>query len=298
MSKLQLKGVLPPMVTPFKENGDVDYDAYACNIDRWNTTGLAGYLTLGSNSETPFLSEDEKLELIRLTVSGAANSKHVMVGTGLESIRETIRLTNKAASLGAQSALILTPGFFQSEMTTPALVDYFTQVADHVDIPILLYNVPKFARTNMNADAVARLSEHPNIIGMKDSSGNVPQLATFVRVSADDFNVMVGTAGAWYPALALGVKAGVHALANCCPDECVRIQELFDAGDWAGARDLYQRVFPVNAAVTGTYGIAGLKYGCDLMGYKGGYVRSPLQQLKDSQKEELRRIYIKAGLID
>ncbi len=298
MSKLQLKGVLPPMVTPFKENGDVDYDAYACNIDRWNTTELAGYLTLGSNSETPFLSEDEKLELIRLTVSGAAKGKHVMVGTGLESIRETIRLTNKAASLGAQSALILTPGFFQSEMTTPALVDYFTQVADHVDIPILLYNVPKFARTNMNADAVARLSEHPNIIGMKDSSGNVPQLATFVRVSADDFNVMVGTAGAWYPALALGVKAGVHALANCCPDECVRIQELFDAGDWAGARDLYQRVFPVNAAVTGTYGIAGLKYGCDLMGYKGGYVRSPLQQLKDSQKEELRRIYIKAGLID
>ena len=90
----------------------------------------------------------------------------------------------------------------------------------------------------------------------------------------------------------------MHALANCCPDECVRIQELFDAGDWAGARDLYQRVFPVNAAVTGTYGIAGLKYGCDLMGYKGGYVRSPLQQLKDSQKEELRRIYIKAGLID
>ena len=297
MSKLQLKGVLPPMITPFKENGDVDYDAYSYNIDKWNGTKLAGYLTLGSNSETPFLSEDEKIELIKLTVSGAAKDKHVMVGTGLDSIKDTIKLTNKAASLGAQSALILTPSFYKSAMNSAAIIDYFTQVANNVDIPVLIYNVPKFTDVNIGANAVAKLSEHPNIIGMKDSSGNVPQLATFVRVSADDFNVMVGTAGAWYPALALGVKAGVHALANCCPNECAEVQELFDAGNWEAARDLYQRVFPVNAAVTGAYGIAGLKYGCELMGYKGGYVRSPLQQLKDSQKEELRKIYETAKLI-
>jgi 4-hydroxy-2-oxoglutarate aldolase len=298
MAKLQFKGVLPPMITPFKENGDVDYDAYSYNIDKWNGTKLAGYLTLGSNSETPFLTEDEKIELIKLTVSGAAKDKHVMVGTGLDSIKDTIKLTNKAAALGAQSALILTPSFYKSAMnSSAALIDYFTQVADNVDIPVLIYNVPKFTNVNIAADAVAKLSQHPNIIGMKDSSGNVPQLATFVRVSADDFNVMVGTAGAWYPALALGVKGGVHALANCCPNECAEVQELFDAGNWEAARDLYQRVFPVNAAVTGTYGIAGLKYGCELMGYKGGFVRSPLQQLKDSQKEELKKIYETAKLI-
>ena len=108
MSKLQLNGVLPPMITPFKENGDVDYDAFSYNIEKWNETGLAGYLVLGSNSETPFLNEEEKLQLIKLTVECAAEGKHIMVGTGLESIRETIKLTNKAAALGAQSALILT----------------------------------------------------------------------------------------------------------------------------------------------------------------------------------------------
>lgn len=297
MSKLQLKGVLPPMITPFKENGDVDYEAFSYNIEKWNETDLRGYLVLGSNSETPFLSEEEKLELIKLTVSGSKKDKHIMVGTGMESIRETIRLTNKAASLGAESALLLTPGFFLNEMNTAALVDYFTTVADHVDIPILLYNVPKFARTNMGTDAVAKLSEHPNIIGMKDSSGNVPQLASYVRVSTDDFNVMVGTAGAWYPAMALGVQAGVHALANCCPNECVQMQTLFDAGKLDESRNLYQKMFPVNAAVTATYGVAGLKYGCDLMGFKGGYVRSPLQQLTDEKKEELRKIFASAELI-
>ena len=297
MSKLQLKGVLPPMITPFKENGDVDYDAFSYNIEKWNETGLAGYLVLGSNSETPFLNEEEKLQLIKLTVECAAEGKHIMVGTGLESIRETIKLTNKAAAFGAQSALILTPGFFLSEMNTTAIVDYYTQVADHTDIPILLYNVPKFARTNMDPEAIAKLSEHPNIIGMKDSSGNVPQLASYVRVSTDDYNVLVGTAGAWYPALALGIKAGVHALANCCPNECVKIQELFDAGQWEPARDLYQRVFPVNAAVTGSFGISGLKYGCDLMGFKGGYVRSPLQQISEQRKADLRKVFEKAQLI-
>lgn len=297
MSKLQLKGVLPPMITPFKENGDVDYDAFVHNIEKWNETNLAGYLVLGSNSETPYLSTEEKLELIRLTVTYADKKKHIMAGTGLESIRQTVELTNQAAKLGAQSALILTPCFFGGSMNSEALVDYFTRVADQVEIPVLLYNVPKFTHVNIGADAVAKLMEHPNIIGMKDSSGNVPQLATFRRVTSDDFNVMVGTAGAWYPALALGIKAGVHALANCCPNECVRIQELFEEGNWKASRDLYQKVFPVNAAVTGAYGIAGLKYGCDLMGYRGGSVRSPLQPLTEEKEASLRKIFEEAGLL-
>lgn len=288
---------MPPMITPFKENGDIDFDAFVNNIEKWNHTPLAGYLVLGSNSETPFLSEEEKLELIRLTVSAAAPGKHIMAGCGLESIRETIRLTNKAAALGAQSALLLTPGFFQSEMTTEALVDYYTQVADQAEIPVLLYNVPKFARTNMGAEAVARLSEHPNIIGMKDSSGNLIQLAGFLNAAAEDFNVMVGTAGAWYPALTLGVEAGIHALANCCPDECVRIQALYEEDALEKAKNLYLRMLPVNTAVTATFGIAGLKYACDLMGYQGGFVRSPLQQLSEERKQSLRAVFVRAGLI-
>lgn len=297
MNKLQLKGVFPPMITPFKENGDVDYSAFVFNIEKWNQTNLAGYLVLGSNSETPYLSMEEKLELIRLTVANADRKKLILAGTGLESIRETVALTNQAAELGVQGALILTPCYYGGSMTSDALVDYFSQVADHVEIPVLIYNVPKFTHVNIGADAVARLAEHPNIIGMKDSAGDVQQLVAFRRVISEDFNLMVGTAGAWYPALTLGLRAGVHALANCCPSECVKIQELFEKGDLKASRELYQKVFPVNAAVTGTYGIAGLKYGCDLMGYRGGFVRKPLQQLPEEKKTSLRKIFEKAELI-
>jgi 4-hydroxy-2-oxoglutarate aldolase len=298
LSKLQLKGVLPPMITPFKENGDVDYDAFVHNIQKWNNTKLAGNLVLGSNSETAYLNEEEKLELIKLAVENTVPDKHVIVGSGLESIRETIKLTNRAAKLGIKSALLLTPFYYSEKMNTVALVDYFTTIADNTDIPILIYNVPKFTHVNIGADAVARLSEHPNIIGLKDSSGDVPQLATFKRVTPDDFNVLVGTAGAWYPALTLGIRAGIHALANCCPNECIEVQEYFEVGNWEEARNIYQRVFPVNTAVTGTYGIAGLKYACDLLGFKGGYVRSPLQALSDSEKAGLKKILTTARLLD
>lgn len=297
MGKMKIQGVFPPMITPFKENDDVDYKAFVHNVEKWNDSGLAGYLVLGSNSEACFLDEAEKLELIRLTVQYAAKGRHIMVGTGMDSIRQTIALTNKAAALGAESALILTPVFFNGSMNSQALIDYFTQVADNVDIPILLYNVPKFTHVNIEAEAIRTLMEHKNIIGMKDSSGNIPQLAAYQNMTPDDFSVMIGTAGGWYPALTLGVTGGIHALANCCPNECVKIQELFNAGDWEASRALYHRVFPVNAAVTGKYGIAGLKYGCGRLGFQGGKVRSPLQPLSETQKKELDAIFMKAELL-
>lgn len=297
MSKLQLKGVLPPMITPFKENGDVDYDAFIYNIRSWNESKLAGYLVLGSNSETAYLSYEEKIKLIEFTIENAATNKHIMVGSGLESIRETISLTNRAAKIGANSALLLTPFFYSGKMDSLALVKYYTTVADHTDLPVLIYNVPKFTHVNISADAVAKLSVHPNIIGIKDSSGDVPQLASLKRITGDDFNVMVGTASAWYPALALGIKAGILALANCCPNECAEVQEAFEKGNWEEARNIYLRMLPVNTAVTDRYGIAGLKYACDLLGFKGGFVRSPLQQLSDLEEEGLKNILTTAEVL-
>lgn len=286
----KIKGVLPPMITPFLENGDVDYDGFANNIDKWNQSKLAGYLVIGSNSETVYLSEQEKLELVRLTVKHAAPGRHVMVGSGLESARETIALTNRCAALGAHSALILTPFYYGGAMDTAALIRYYTTVADHTDIPILIYNVSKFTHVNISADAVAQLSRHPNIAGMKDSNGDVPQLATFLRVADPSFQVMTGTFGAWYPALTLGITGIISAMANCCPTPIAEVQELFDAGDWQRARELYQRYFPVNAAVTGKYGIPGLKYAATRSGYTGGHVRNPLCDSTEQDKAALDAI--------
>ena len=292
----KLIGVLPPMITPFLENGDVDYKGFASNIQKWNKDRMAGYLVIGSNSETVYLSESEKLELVKLTVENAAPGRHVMAGTGLESARETIDFTNKCAKLGAHSALVLTPFYYGGAMTSKALIRYFKEVADNSDIPVLLYNVSKFTHINIPADAVAELSRHPNIAGMKDSNGDVPQLATFLRVADPSFQVMTGTFSAWYPALALGITAIISAMANCNPNEIDEVQKLFNAGEWEKSRELYQRFFPVNGAVTGKFGIPGLKFATDYNGYTGGYVRNPLIDSSQDDKAALTAILEKAGI--
>lgn len=295
MAFIKIKGVLPPMITPFDENDEVDYNKHVRNIERWNEYDLAGYLVLGSNSETVYLTEVEKLKLVELTVNHRKAGKLVVAGTGMESTRATIDLTNKAAELGADCALIVTPFYYGGKMNDEALINFYTGVADKVKIPVMIYNVTKFTHVNISPNAVGVLCKHPNIIGMKDSSGNISQLIDFKRVIGDEkFNLMIGTASIWYPALTLGIEGSVMALANCCPGECVKVQKEFEDGNFEKARELYERVFPVNSAVTGKYGIAGLKYSCDLLGFEGGLVRKPLIQLKEQEKSELIDILKKA----
>jgi 4-hydroxy-2-oxoglutarate aldolase len=297
MSKMQIRGVLPPMMTPFTEDQSVDYDKHVQNMEKWNQDKLAGYLVLGSNSEASYLSEEEKIKLMELTVKHAKKDRLILAGTGLESAVETIRLTNKAAEIGCHGALLLTPFYYVGKMNDEALIKYFTYVADRVDIPVLIYNVPKFTHINVSVNVVRELSRHPNIIGMKDSTGNVPQLVSFLPVIPQDFNLMVGTVSSWFPALTLGIKAGIFALANLAPNECTEIQEAYEAGDLDSARKTYMRVFPVNTAVTATYGVPGLKYASDLMGYQGGSVRSPLLASKDAEKAAIKEILKAAELL-
>jgi len=294
---LILSGIFPPMLTPFKQNGDVDCDAFVRNLMKWNTEALGGYLVLGSNSETAYLTEEEKLTLIKLTVESAKNERTILAGTGMESTRETIRLTNEAARFGAHAALILTPSYYIGQMTDRAMIHHFTTIADAAAIPILLYNVPKFTHLNLSAAAVRELSGHPNIIGMKDSAGDVAQLEAFKIAAKPGFNIIVGTASALYPALALGIRAGILALANCAPGICIELQRLFAEGKLEEARTIHERIVPVNKAITATYGIAGLKYASTLMGYEGGFVRSPLLELTEEEKKLVQNIFREAELI-
>ena len=289
-----IKGVLPPMITPFSDTGEVDFEGFVANIHKWNKDKLAGYLVIGSNSETAYLDEAEKLELVRLTAENADPGRHVMAGTGMESARNTIAFTNKCASLGAQSALVLTPSYYLGAMNSGAMIRFFTAVADASEIPILIYNVTKFTHVNIGVDAVAELSRHPNIVGMKDSNGDIAQLVTFLEVADPSFQVMPGTFSVWYSALALGLTGIISAMANCCPNPIAEVQELFDAGEWATALALYQRFFPVNAAVTGRYGVAGLKYSATQAGYTGGHVRNPLADSSATDQAELDAILAKA----
>ena len=298
MSKFPVTGVMSPMITPFKENGDVDYEAFQFNLEKWNKTGLSGFLVAGSNSETPYLDETEKLKLIELTVQNVDSNKIVLAGTGLESTRDTIDLTNKAARLGANAALILTPNYYGDAMGDEAQLQYFTDVADNSDIPVLIYNVTKFTHINISPIVVSKLSRHPNILGMKDSSGNIAQLIKFQLSSLDpEFNLLVGTASAWNPALQIGIRASIMALANSCPQECVEVQSLFDSGRQAESLALYRRLYPVNEAVTAKFGVPGLKYACDRLGFKGGFTRRPLLNIGDEQRTRIDEILRNAELV-
>ena len=290
-------GVIPPMMTPFRENEKVDYDMFVRNIKRWNKDDLGGYLVLGSNSEASYLSEREKLRLMRLTVEQAKRGRNVIAGTGLESARETVRFTEKAARLGIDAALVLTPSYYIDQMTDEALIGHFTFVADHSPIPILIYNVPKYTHVNVSVNVAKRLSEHPNIIGMKDSKGDLAQIELLTKSVASNFQLIVGSASVWYASLRLGVTSGIMALSNFAGNQCAQIQSFLKSGDIEKAEELHKRLLPVNTAVTSTYGVAGLKYAATLAGYEGGFVRRPLRPLTDDSKMVIRGILQTAGIL-
>ncbi len=297
MNNITIEGILPPMLTPFTEQGEVDYDAHVRNLERWNKDDLGGYLVLGSNSETAYLTETEKLKLIELTVQHTKKGRTVLAGTGLESTRETIRLTNLAADIGAHAALLLTPNFYTPMMTDESLVHHYRQIADASCIPILIYNVPVYTHLVISVNAVKILSEHPNIIGMKDSSGDVPRLAQIKSMVKESFHLIVGTTSALYPALTLGIRAAVLAPANFAGTQCAKVQRLYNEGKISEAKELYYKLMPVNTAVTSLYGIAGMKYAATLLGYEGGYVRSPLLPVPKAAQDHIRQILITAELM-
>jgi 4-hydroxy-2-oxoglutarate aldolase len=289
MKKLQPKGVIPPVITPFNADGEVNYGAYERNMERWEKENLGGYVVLGSNGEFPYLGEDEKLELVKLTVEGSKKGRPVLVGTGMESARETIRLTNKAAKLGADAALILTPNYFSSIMDeTKSFIAFFKEVADHSDIPVYLYNVPKFSKVNMKVEAVAALATHPNIHGMKDSTGDAVQLQNFKSAVPAEWNLMTGTAITWLEALKMGIKACIIAPANCYPQAAVDVMNAFDAGNVALAEELNVKSLALNKISSTAYGMPGLKVACDMLGYEGGHVRNPLLDLSPEEAAKFK----------
>jgi 4-hydroxy-2-oxoglutarate aldolase len=297
MSEIDLNGIFPPIPTPFVED-HVAYDKLAFNIEKWSKTGLKGLVAMGSNGEYVYLSAAEKRKFVEKVVALTPDHMLVIAGTGCESTRETIELTRDCAACGAHAALVVTPHYYGGRMNEAAMLAYFTAVADQSPIPILLYNVPKFTHVNLTCRLVAQLSRHPNIVGIKDSTGNVIQLGEFLNNVEADFNLLVGTAGALLGGLTLGCVGGVLALANVAPQNCVKIHALVKEGNFEAAKQLQLKMIPVNQAVTATYGVPGLKAAMDMLGYFGGNPRPPLLPASEKEKSEIREILIKADLLE
>jgi 4-hydroxy-2-oxoglutarate aldolase len=289
---MKLSGVMPPITTPF-QNGKLVLNKLKENFQKWNKTELSGYLVLGSNGEAVYLNEKEKTKVIEVSRESIPTSKIMIVGTGMESTQETIRFTNQAAKMGADCALVVTPSYFKASMKPQILYDHFISAAESSQIGILIYNVPQFTGINMESELVAKLSEHPNIIGIKDSSGNIGQLSEIIYLSHEKFAVFVGSAPVFFPALCVGAVGGILAVAQVAPQACVQIQNLFNKGEMDEARALQSQLTPLAKAVTAIYGIGGLKMAMDLAGYFGGNPRHPLKRPNQEVEEELKRLLLR-----
>jgi len=296
-STISLNGVFPPVPTPFDAAGEVNHRALADNLERLNRYDLTGYVVLGSNGEAGYLDVEEKLRVLETARQAIPAEKLLIAGTGCESTRQTIALTNQAAQAGADAALLLTPHYYDGKMTPEALAHHYQAVAEAVSIPVLLYTVPKFTHVDIDAATIARIASHPNVIGIKDTGGNMAKMADVVRLTGPDFQVLAGSAGFFLTGLAVGAVGGVLALSNVAPQKCLDIYNLFRAGRLDEAAELQRRMVPVNAAITARFGIAGLKAALEMLGYYGGPVRSPLLDLSESECQALRDILAEGGVL-
>jgi 4-hydroxy-2-oxoglutarate aldolase len=294
---LSLKGCFPPIPTPFDAKGRVDHQQLAKNLETWQRTALAGFVVLGSNGEVTLLKPTEKLAVWKTAGQAISKGKRFIAGTGCESTIETIELTEKAAGLGAQAAMVVTPHYYRARMDHGALMNHYTMVAERSPIPIILYNVPAFTNVDMSAELVIALSKHPNIIGLKESSGNVAKMGLIAREAPDHFQLLAGSGSFLLPALSIGAVGGVMALSAVAPNAVVEIMAHFEAGRLTDARKTQLRHIPTNNAVTARFGIPGFKAALDLLGMYGGPVRAPLRPLDESAMAELKGILAEAGLL-
>ncbi|HET7291715.1 MAG TPA: dihydrodipicolinate synthase family protein [Vicinamibacteria bacterium] len=283
---MTLRGVIPPLVTPFREDGSLDEEAFEANLERYAAFDLAGYLVLGSNGEAGSLDEDEKLRLLRAARRRAAG-RTVMAGTGLESTRATQELTRRAADAGADAALVLTPHYYRPQMTQDVLTRHFEAVAEASPIPVLLYTVPQFTGVSCPPGLPAALAAHPRVRGIKDSSGDVALLGRIVASVPEAFSVLCGSAPVFYPALCAGAAGGVLAVACCAPRPAAALFRAFERGDHRSARRIQEALTPLAAAVTATHGVPGLKAAMDVAGFRGGWPRPPLLPFDPAGRGEL-----------
>jgi len=276
-----IEGVFAPIATPFKDDGNINWEMYSNNLMKLSKTQLSGIVSLGSNGEFAMLSFEEKLELIKKTKKELPTDKILIAGTGCESFRDTIRLTNCAAEAGADAALVVCPSYYKSDLSDAVIQKYFEDLADQSSIPIMLYNMPRNTGINLSSNLVIKLSAHPNITGVKDSGGNIVQMSEIIATVDDKFSVFAGSGSYLFITAIMGGKGGTLAVANIAPDYCAELFQTAKAGNIEKGRNMQLALLALNNAVTAGYGIGGMKAAMEIAGFFGGLPRPPIQPVSD-----------------
>lgn len=282
------RGIYVPLPTFFTETEDLDLATCRQHVRALSQTGLAGYVVMGTNGEAVHLSENERVQMIETVREVAGSDALLLAGCGEQSTRATIEHCRRAAEASANFALVLPPFYFKGRMDRQALLAHYQAVADVSPLPVVIYNMPASAGgLDLHASLLLALASHPNIVGVKDSSGDMAKMAELVEQAPASFASFAGSAGYLLPALAVGAMGAVAALANIFPRQVCQLQDLFEQGYLGDARALQGRLAPANAAVTTIYSVSGLKAALEITAGYGGRPRSPLQPLGSAEREKL-----------
>ena len=289
---LKLQGIFPPITTPFDHAGNIYAAKVQHNIEKWNRTALAGYVVMGSTGESVMLTADEKITMWEMVANYAAPEKLLIAGTGMESVRETVCLTNRAAEMGYKAAMVRTPHYYKNLVNrASAQALYYRAVADQSRIPIIIYNWPQATGVDIPVEAVVELSEHPNMIAIKESSGSLEKVMQMLREVRRGFQVLVGSAPTLWPSLLMGACGAILAYANAAPYSTIAIWEAYRQREEAAGLDWQNRIGRAAVLVTTTYGVPGLKFAMDLNGYYGGPPRLPLSVPTAEAKRAIEEVF-------
>jgi 4-hydroxy-2-oxoglutarate aldolase len=281
-----LEGIFPPIITPF-EMQQVSFTHLAENIKKWNNYDLSGYVILGSNGENVMLTDSECLEVVETAIKYISDEKQIIVGAGSESSHKTINYIKQVHQSGGDAVLVVTPHYYKAQLNATALETYFVEIADQSPLPVIIYHVPKFTGIDVPIDLIAKLSEHPNIIGLKDSSGNITFMQSLIALQLKDFQLLTGSAGTLMGSLVMGAVGGILALANITPQICIDIFNFVKSGEFEKARELQLNILRLNQLTTAIHGIGGLKFALDQLGFFGGEPRHPLSIPDEKGKTEI-----------
>jgi 4-hydroxy-tetrahydrodipicolinate synthase len=291
----QLQGILLPTTTPFDLNQNVDLDGLRANLEKWSNSGITGFVLLGSTGERVHLDEQEYVALIEVARRTVSSNHAFIVGAGQQSTRGTISEIKRAAAAGADAVLVITPSFYRSAITQETLVKHYTELADVSSVPVILYSMPALTGIKIESATIAGLSDHQNIIGVKDSSNDVEGFKQTVDLCPKEFAVMTGNGTILLDALRAGATGAILAVGCAVPEMCVEIMRAFREGEDERAAFLQSKLTPLATAVTTRYGIGGLKTALDMNGYAGGNVRAPLRATDATAKAEITQLLKEAN---
>jgi 4-hydroxy-2-oxoglutarate aldolase len=287
---VDLSGIFPALTTPYRQDGSVAIEHFKSNLARYNQTGVSGYVVLGSTGESVLLTSVESEALLAAAIETSTFGKLPIAGTGAESTAETIAKTKRAASLGYQVALVKTPYYYKPAYKPEVYLRHYRAVADASPIPILLYSVPVFTGVSLETSEIVALAEHPNIIGMKDSSGVIQRIVEVVGQAPKQFQMLTGAAGVLQPALTSGAKGAILALASPLPEKCVELFNLWTRHQHSEAQALQQQLAAATKTIVSEASIPGVKYAMDLRGFHGGLPRLPLLPLTEEKKRQIAQM--------